>query len=80
MGSIILEPEDRNTAPTIALAAEVASSHHFDDSLLLVLAADHVIQDQKAFADAIQQATQLAEQGKLVTFGIVPQTAHTDYG
>ena len=77
LGSIILEPEGRNTAPAIALAADVASSHHFEDPLLLVLAADHVIQDQKAFAEAIKQAIPLAEQGKLVTFGIVPQTAHT---
>jgi len=80
LGSIILEPEGRNTAPAIALAADVASSHHFEDPLLLVLAADHVIQDQKAFAEAIKQAIPLAEQGKLVTFGIVPQTAHTGYG
>lgn len=80
LGTIILEPEGRNTAPAIALAADVATSHHFDDPLLLVLAADHVIQDQNAFAAAVEQAVPLAEQGKLVTFGIVPQSPHTGYG
>lgn len=76
-GSIILEPVGRNTAPAIALAAGVAKK---DDPLLLILAADHIIQDKKAFHQAIKQAMPLAEQGKLVTFGIVPTKAHTGYG
>ncbi|BAJ01440.1 mannose-1-phosphate guanylyltransferase/mannose-6-phosphate isomerase [Shewanella violacea] len=76
-GSIILEPFGRNTAPAIALAAMVSEK---SNPLLLVLAADHVIEDQKAFIDAVKQATPLAEQGKLVTFGIVPTQAHTGYG
>ena len=62
-GSIILEPVGRNTAPAIALAA-IASEK--EDPLLLVLAADHVIQVQKAFLKAVEVATPLAEQGKLV--------------
>ncbi len=48
--------------------------------LLLILAADHVIQDETAFTQAVQKAIPLARQGKLVTFGIVPQSAHTGYG
>jgi mannose-1-phosphate guanylyltransferase len=76
LGSIILEPAGRNTAPAIALAA--LSSE--DDPLLLVLAADHVIQDQAAFTKAVSDAIPLAESGKLVTFGIVPTEAHTGYG
>ncbi|QOL24424.1 mannose-1-phosphate guanylyltransferase/mannose-6-phosphate isomerase [Thalassotalea sp. LPB0316] len=80
IGSIILEPAGRNTAPAIALAAEVASLNAGGDPLILVLAADHVIQDEAAFVEAINRATPLAEQGKLVTFGIVPQSAHTGYG
>lgn len=76
-GPIILEPVGRNTAPAIALAAEVTIEN---DPLLLVLAADHVIQDQKAFVEAVKKATTLADQGKLVTFGIVPTQAHTGYG
>jgi mannose-1-phosphate guanylyltransferase len=76
LGSIILEPVGKNTAPAIALAA-LASD---DDPLLLVLAADHVIQDEEAFTEAVTQAVPLAEAGKLVTFGIVPKEAHTGYG
>ena len=66
LGSIILEPMGRNTAPAIALAAFTSD----DDPLLLVLAADHVIQDELAFTKAVSDALPLAEAGKLVTFGI----------
>lgn len=77
-GSIILEPVGRNTAPAIALAAEVTVNDN--DPLLLVLAADHVIQNTDAFTDAVNNAIPFAEDGKLVTFGIVPTEAHTGYG
>ena len=76
LGSIILEPVGRNTAPAIALAALTVE----DDPLLLVLAADHVIQDEIAFNAAVMRAVPLAEAGKLVTFGIVPSEPHTGYG
>jgi mannose-1-phosphate guanylyltransferase len=76
LGSIILEPVGKNTAPAIALAA-LASD---DDPLLLILAADHVIQDQAAFTNAVNDALSLAESGKLVSFGIVPKEAHAGYG
>lgn len=75
-GQIILEPAGRNTAPAIALAA-LAS---IDDPLLLVLSADHVIEDDDAFAQAVQSAIPLAEAGKLVTFGIKPTKPHPGYG
>ena len=76
LDSIILEPVGRNTAPAIALAALVSDG----DPLLLVLAADHVIQDEVAFSAAVTDALPLAEAGKLVTFGIVPSEPHTGYG
>lgn len=76
LGSIILEPVGRNTAPAIALAALSAK----DDPLLLVLAADHVIKDEAAFTAAVTRAIPFAEAGKLVTFGIVPSAPHTGYG
>ena len=76
LDSIILEPVSKNTAPAIALAAITAD----DDPLLLILAADHVIQDEVAFTNAVNSALPLAESGKLVTFGIVPNEAHTGYG
>ncbi|WP_435275929.1 mannose-1-phosphate guanylyltransferase/mannose-6-phosphate isomerase [Psychrobium sp. nBUS_13] len=78
-GQILLEPVGRNTAPAIALAAFNAINQE-QDPLLLVLAADHVIQNTQAFIDAVQQAQQLASHNKLVTFGIKPTTPETGYG
>jgi len=77
LGSIILEPVGKNTAPAIALAAFQSIE---EDPLLLVLAADHVIQDNVAFEKSVSAAIPLAESGKLVTFGIVPNEPHTGYG
>ncbi len=76
---IILEPVGRNTAPAIALAALKAEIND-EDPLLLVLAADHVIQDTDAFLASVQHAKAEAEKGKLVTFGIVPTHPETGYG
>ena len=76
LDSIILEPVGRNTAPAIALAALMNDK----DPLLLVLAADHVIQNEAGFKKAIIKAIPLAEAKKLVTFGIVPNESHTGYG
>ncbi|WP_341495711.1 mannose-1-phosphate guanylyltransferase/mannose-6-phosphate isomerase [Photobacterium damselae subsp. damselae] len=76
---IILEPVGRNTAPAIALAALKAVSNN-EDPLLLVLAADHVIQNTDAFLASVQHAKAEAEKGKLVTFGIVPTHPETGYG
>ena len=78
LDSIILEPEGRNTAPAIALAA--LSLAEGEDPLLLVLAADHVIENHAAFTRTVMDAIPLAESGKLVTFGIVANEAHTGYG
>lgn len=78
-GGILLEPMGRNTAPAIALAALHARLKG-EDPTLLVLAADHLINDVPAFHQAIAEAEKLAEQGKLVTFGIVPDSAQTGYG
>jgi len=77
--SIILEPAGRNTAPAVALAALQAVKSG-EDPLLLVLAADHVILDIEAFQQSVTVALPFAEQGKLVTFGIVPTAAETGYG
>ena len=78
LGSIILEPVGRNTAPAIALAA--LSLPEGEDAFLLVLAADHVIQDAAAFTKTVMNAIPLAEAGKLVTFGIVAHEPNTGYG
>lgn len=82
LSSIILEPAGRNTAPAVAVAAlhALKEKEEQEDAFLLVLAADHVIRDLKAFADAVRVAQQGAESGKLVTFGIVPDHPETGYG
>jgi mannose-1-phosphate guanylyltransferase len=77
--SIILEPIGRNTAPAIALAA-LKATESGDDPLLLILAADHVIDDNIAFHRAIKDAMPYAEAGNLVTFGIVATGPETGYG
>jgi len=77
--TILLEPVGRNTAPAIAAAA-LQSLKKIDDAVLLVLSADHVIQDVEAFHQAINIASQQAQAGKLATFGIVPTDANTGYG
>lgn len=76
--AIILEPEGRNTAPAVALAAlhAVATA---PDAVLLVLPADHVIRDPGAFVRAVR-CGQAAASGALITFGIVPDAPHTGYG
>ena len=76
---ILLEPIGRNTAPAIAAAA-LKSLKDTDDSILLVLSADHVIQDVDAFHQAVNIAIQQAQSGKLVTFGVVPTDVNTGYG
>lgn len=77
---ITLEPFGRNTAPAIALSAINAINQGYGDQCLLVLAADHVIQNVTEFRKAIQHAEMVANEGKLVAFGIVAETAHTGYG
>ncbi len=77
--AIILEPIGRNTAPAIAVAALQAISSG-KDPLLLILAADHLIENIIEFKKVIQSAKTYANQGRLVTFGIVPTCAETGYG
>ena len=77
--TILLEPIGRNTAPAIAAAA-LQSQKISNEAVLLVLSADHVIQDIDAFHQAIKIASRQAQAGKLATFGIVPTDANTGYG
>jgi mannose-1-phosphate guanylyltransferase/mannose-6-phosphate isomerase len=77
--ALILEPVGRNTAPAIAVGALQALTLE-QDALLLVLPSDHVIRDTDAFQAAVAVAAEAAADGKLVTFGIVPTSAHTGYG
>ena len=77
--TILLEPIGRNTAPAIAAAA-IQAQKISEDSMLLVLSADHVIKDVNEFHKAIDIAFKQAQKAKLVTFGIVPTEANTGYG
>ncbi len=77
--AIILEPCGRNTAPAVALAALYAEQLE-DDPVLLVLPADHLIQDVPSFHRAVELGAVQAEQGALVTFGIVATQPETGYG
>lgn len=79
-GGFLLEPFGRNTAPAIALAAKYVEANRGADALMLVLAADHLIADQPKFAAAVNDAAALANQGYLVTFGIVPSAPETGFG
>ena len=76
LSAIILEPAGRNTAPALALAAMLSE----EDDLLLVLAADHVIENKEALVHTVKEAIPLAELGKIVTFGVVAGIPHTGYG
>ncbi len=77
--AILLEPVGRNTAPAIAAAALQAQADG-GDPLLLVLPSDHVIADAGAFRAAVRTASVAADEGALVTFGIVPDAAETGFG
>lgn len=76
----ILEPFGRNTAAAVALAALQLKAAHGAEAHMLVLAADHLIQDEAAFAAAVTKALTLSEAGWLVTFGIKPQYPETGFG
>ena len=84
--AIVLEPVGRNTAPAVAVAAmaavsEVPAASKADsDPLLLILPADHVIRNVKAFREALEVGRKAALEGKLVTFGVVPNKPETGYG
>jgi mannose-1-phosphate guanylyltransferase len=76
----LLEPFGRNTAPAILMAAIAVADWHGDEAVMLVMPADHVIEDRPAFAEAVEHAAALARGGRLVTFGIRPTRPETGYG
>ncbi|MFZ6745774.1 mannose-1-phosphate guanylyltransferase/mannose-6-phosphate isomerase [Undibacterium sp. JH2W] len=77
--SLLLEPSGRNTAPALTLAA-LSAVAGAGDAVLLVMPADHVINDKQGFHQAIQHGLQQAIDGAMVTFGIVPDRPETGYG
>lgn len=79
LGTILLEPVAKNTAPAVALAALMARQSG-EDPVLLVLPSDHAIEDVASFSAAVERAALLAQEGYLVTFGITPTCPETGYG
>ena len=77
--TILLEPFGRNTAPAIALSAIVAQQKE-KDPILLVLSSDHEINNEKKFLESIERGLYYAEDNKLVTFGVIPNSPETGYG
>ena len=81
--SIILEPSRRNTAPAIAIAALKAIEYFKEekiDPILLILSADHHIENLNEFKKAIRESTKIVEDGSLIIFGIIPSNPATGYG
>jgi mannose-1-phosphate guanylyltransferase len=78
--SYLLEPCPRGTAAAVAAAACHVAEAHGGDAVMLVLPADHLVSDQSAFAQAVEQAVRLAKDGRLVTFGVRPERPETGYG
>lgn len=77
--AIILEPEGRNTAPALTVAA-LRLAGNDPQSIMIVMPADHVIIDKTGFQETVARGAELARQGYLVTFGVVPRYAETGYG
>jgi len=78
--AILLEPEGRNSAPAAAVAAHWAMEHLGPDTLLFLMAADHVVDDPARLAASLRAATPAAAAGRIVTFGVVPTRPETGYG
>lgn len=76
----LVEPTGRNTAPAAACAAHLALRRYGPDAMVLLMAADHMIPDEVAFARAVEVACVAAQAGKIVTFGIQPTRPETGYG
>ena len=76
----LLEPHGRNTAPAVAAAALWVRGIYGEDAVMLVMASDHLIQNETAFMQAAGRAEDAARQGDLVTFGIVPDRPETGFG
>lgn len=76
----LLEPMGRNTAPAVAISAMHVKELYGEETHMLVMPADHLITDHEAFGAAVKRAMELATQGFLVTFGVIPDKPETGFG
>ena len=79
LGAIVLEPQARNTAPAVAIAALLVERDD-PDGIMVVMPSDHVIRDNTRFVAAVRRAADVAAAGRLTLFGIQPSAPHTGYG
>ncbi|MBA4129842.1 MAG: mannose-1-phosphate guanylyltransferase/mannose-6-phosphate isomerase [Hyphomicrobium sp.] len=77
--AIILEPVARNTAAAITVAA-LAAVRETPNAVLVIMPSDHAVKDEPRFVEAVRKAAEIAATGKLVLFGITPDSPHTGYG
>lgn len=78
-GSVLIEPEGKNTAAAIAAAANYVHSND-PNGILLIVSADHMMPDVEAFQKAIRDGARVTDQSNIITFGITPTSAQTGYG
>jgi mannose-1-phosphate guanylyltransferase len=79
--SLLLEPFGKNTAPAVALAALWTQTNAGDDAVMLVMPADHLMENEREFVRAIEDAARIAvERQSLVLFGITPTGPETGFG
>ncbi|MBA4790426.1 MAG: mannose-1-phosphate guanylyltransferase/mannose-6-phosphate isomerase [Rhizobiales bacterium] len=78
--TVVLEPVRRDSGPALVAAAAVVRQRYGEDALVLALAADHVVLDPEGFRAAARVAARVAAGGRIVTFGITPDTPRTSYG
>ena len=76
---ILLEPARRDSGPAIAAGAAFALTRDAE-AVVLALAADHVVRDPAAFVEACRKALSVANAGRIVTFGVLPERPATEYG
>ncbi|MCI5049359.1 MAG: mannose-1-phosphate guanylyltransferase/mannose-6-phosphate isomerase [Rickettsiales bacterium] len=76
---ILLEPDGRNTAPAIALAA-LSIAQDREDQIMVVVPSDHLISDEAAFYEALERAAKLSDSGRLITLSVTPESPTTQYG
>ena len=77
---VLSEPEIKNTAPAIAVAAKYIMQKSNPNSIILVVPCDHLIKDTEKFISSVKKGEELAKQGYIVTFGIKPAYAETGFG
>lgn len=77
---VLSEPIAKNTAPAVAISVKYIMSKTNEDEIILVAPSDHIIEDAKAFRQALAKGEELANQGYIVTFGVTPDYPETGYG